>query len=296
LPPVEVILTVVAVIPPVLPDWPRALTQSPTAREEAAVDCVSDNVVEVPIVIFSFCVFGALVFLAPFLGCAKPLSRVPSTETEVPLTAVTSPLAIVTFAPANDPRPFEPLPLDPLGGPLPPPGNPAAPLGGPLVPEGLPPSDPVPLAPPRPVAHFPVDEGWLIVIERAVTVVLDFLAGVPVTVRQSPTATADSVSVTLSEKVVDEVHSTVVWPELVLCTSMVVPEIDATLPLATPPDPGDEAAPASLDSPTMTVPRRTAMMAPPHLRAALASREPFIKMVVSFRTAFTGSFARRVKE
>jgi hypothetical protein len=54
LPPVEVILTVVAVIPPVLPDWPKALTQSPTAREEAAVDCVSDNVVEVPIAIFSF--------------------------------------------------------------------------------------------------------------------------------------------------------------------------------------------------------------------------------------------------
>jgi hypothetical protein len=50
LPPVEVILTVVAVTPPVLPDWPNALTQSPTAKEEAAVDCVSDNVVELSIV------------------------------------------------------------------------------------------------------------------------------------------------------------------------------------------------------------------------------------------------------
>jgi hypothetical protein len=230
LPPVEVILTVVAVISPVLPDWPKALTQSPTASEEAAVDCVSDNVVELAIVIFSFCVFGVLVFLALFVGFAEPLSRVPKTETEVPSTAVTSPLAIVTFAPTNDPRPFEPLPLDPLGGPLPPPGNPPDPLGGPLVPEGLPPSDPVPLAPPRPAAHFPDDEGSLIVIERAVTVVLDFLAGVPVTIRQSPTATADSVSVTVSEKIVVEVHSTVVWPELVLWTSMVVPEIEATLP------------------------------------------------------------------
>jgi hypothetical protein len=291
-----VILTVDAVMPPVLPDWPNALTQSPTAREEAAVDCVSDNVVELSIVIFSFCVFGVLVFLALFVGCAKPLSRVPNIETEVPLTAVTSPLAIVTFAPANDPRPFEPLPLDPLGGPLPPPGNPADPLGGPLVPGGLPPSDPDPLAPPRPVAHFPVDEGWLIVIKRAVTVVLDFLAGVPVTVRQSPTATADSVSVTVSEKVVDEVHSTVVWPELVLWTSMVVPEIEATLPLATPPDPVDEVAPASRDSPTMTVVRRTAITAPTHLRAALSSPETFIKMVVSFGTALTGSSAWRVKE
>jgi hypothetical protein len=146
------------------------------------------------------------------------------------------------------------------------------------------------------VAHFPVDKGRLIVIERAVTVVLDFLAGVPVTVRQSPTATSDSVSVTVSEKVVDEVHSTVVWPELVLWTSIVVPEIEATLPLATPPDPVDEAAPASLDNPTMTVVRRTAMMMPTHLRAAFASPEPFIKMVVSFRTALTGSSARWVKE
>jgi hypothetical protein len=58
----------------------------------------------------------------------------------------------------------------------------------------------------------------------------------------------------------------------------------------------DEAAPASLDNPTMTVVRRTAMMMPTHLRAAFASPEPFIKMVVSFRTALTGSSARRVKE
>jgi hypothetical protein len=111
---------------------------------------------------------------------------------------------------------------------------------------------------------LPDDEGWLRVIERAVTSVLDFLAGVPVTVRQSPTAMADSVSVTVSEKVVDEVHATVVWPALALWTSIVVPEIEATLPLATP---GDEAAPASLDSPTMTVPKKTAMTAVPQRRA-----------------------------
>jgi hypothetical protein len=75
------------------------------------VDCVSDNVVELPIVIFSFCVFGVLAFLVLFVGLEKPLSRVPDSETDAPLTAVTLPLAIVTFAPANDPRPFEPLPL-----------------------------------------------------------------------------------------------------------------------------------------------------------------------------------------
>jgi hypothetical protein len=230
------------------------------------VDCVSDRVVEVATVILSFCVFGVLTFLVLLVGLENPLRSVPDTESEVPLTAVTSPLAIVTFAPANDPRPFEPLPLDPLGGPLPPPGKPPDPLGGPLVPEGLPPNDPAPPAPPRPPVHLPDDDGWLIEIERAVTLVFDFLAGVPVTVTQSPTATAESVSVTVSENVVDDVHSTVVCPELVLCTSMVVPEIEATLPLATPPVPPDDAAPASLDSPTMTVPKRTAMTALLHLR------------------------------
>jgi hypothetical protein len=135
---------------------------------------------------------------------------------------------------------------------------------------------------------LPDDEGWLIAIERAVTSVLDFVAGAPVTVRQSPTATADSVSVTLSEKVVDEVHSTVVWPELVLWTSIVVPEIEATLPLATPPDPVDEAAPAPLDSPTIIAPK-TAMMAPPRFLAAWTSPEPFIKMVVIAESNFLGA-------
>jgi hypothetical protein len=88
LPPVEVIVTVVAVTSPVLPVLPKALKQPPTAREEAAVDCVSDNVVEVAIVIFR-CVFGAPVFLALFVSFLKPLNRVPDTDTEVPLTAVT---------------------------------------------------------------------------------------------------------------------------------------------------------------------------------------------------------------
>jgi hypothetical protein len=264
LPPVEVILTVVAVTSPVLPDTPKALTQSPTARAEAAVDWVSDNVVDVARAILSFCVFGVLTFLVLLVGREKPLSRVPDTETDAPVTAVTLPLAMARSAPANDPGPFAPLPPAPLGGPLPPPGNPPPPLGAPPAPGGLPANDPAPPIPARPAAHLPDDEGWLRVIERAVTSVLDFLAGVPVTVRQSPTAMADSVSVTVSEKVVDEVHATVVWPALALWTSIVVPEIEATLPLATP---GDEAAPASLDSPTMTVPKKTAMTAVPQRRA-----------------------------
>ena len=90
----EVILTVVAVTSPVLPDTPKALTQSPTARAEAAVDWVSDNVVDVARAILSFCVFGVLTFLVLLVGREKPLSRVPDTETDAPVTAVTLPLAM----------------------------------------------------------------------------------------------------------------------------------------------------------------------------------------------------------
>jgi hypothetical protein len=50
----------------------------------------------------------------------------------------------------------------------------------------------------------------LIVIDRAATVVLDFFDGVPVTVRQSPTATALRVSVAVSENVVLGVQLTAV--------------------------------------------------------------------------------------
>jgi hypothetical protein len=127
--------------------------------------------------------------------------------------------------------------------------------------------------------------------------VLDFLAGVPVAVTQSPTATADSVSVTVSENLVDDVQSTVVCPELVLWTSMVVPEIEATLPLATPAVPPDDAAPASLDNPTMTVPKRTAMTALLHLRVKWAAwAELFIEMVVSFGTALTCPMSGRNRD
>jgi hypothetical protein len=100
-----------------------------------------------------------------------------------------------------------------------------------------------------PLVHAPLVDGLEIVMERAVMVVLDFFAGVPVTIRQSPTATALSVSVAVSENVVDGVQATDVCA-VVLCTSMVLPLMVATLPLATLPRPvAAGAAPAPPDSP-----------------------------------------------
>jgi hypothetical protein len=92
--------------------------------------------------------------------------------------------------------------------------------------------------------HVPDDVALLIVMDRAATVVLDFFDGVPVTVRQSPTATALRVSVAVSENVVLVVQLTDVCPSVALCTSIVVPEMEATLPLAPAPA-GAVAAPAA---------------------------------------------------
>ena len=95
-------------------------------------------------------------------------------------------------------------------------------------------------------------------MDRAATVVLDFFDGVPVTVRQSPTATALTVSVAVSENVVVGVQLTEVWPSVALCTSIVVPEMEATLPLAPAPV-GAVAAPASAPMPRTTVAQSAAI-------------------------------------
>jgi hypothetical protein len=112
--------------------------------------------------------------------------------------------------------------------------------------------------------HVPEVEGWLIETDRAVMVVFDDLAGVPVTVKQSPTTTALSVTASVWENVVDEVVLTVVCPALALWTSMEVPVIDATLPLADPPGLGGvDAAPAVDDRATTAA--TASMTAPPVL-------------------------------
>jgi hypothetical protein len=89
-------------------------------------------------------------------------------------------------------------------------------------------------------------------------VVLDFFAFVPVTVRQSPTATALTVSVSVSVNDVVVVHETAVCPAVGLCTCMVVPEIDATLPLAPPLGAEAASAPADIPKTTDVVSRTTA--------------------------------------
>jgi hypothetical protein len=109
--------------------------------------------------------------------------------------------------------------------------------------------------------QVPVADGLLIVMDRAAMVVLDFLAGVPVTVTQSPAATALMVSVAVALKVVVVVQLTDVCA-VVLCTSMDVPLIDATLPLA-PVPPGPGAAPATDDSPSTMATDRNAAPASP---------------------------------
>jgi hypothetical protein len=91
-------------------------------------------------------------------------------------------------------------------------------------------------------------------IVLAAIVVLDDFDGVPVTVRQSPTAIALCVWVAVCENVVVPVQLTVVCPVLAFWTSMDDPVIEATLPLAAPPDPlGGVAAPALAVRPMRTV-------------------------------------------
>jgi hypothetical protein len=168
------------------------------------------------VVILSFSVFGLAVFLAALFDLLVEalnvwLSNVPVSETVDPETAVTLPLANVKLPPANLCAPEPPAPRLgklPLGGvPVPPPVRPAPPPNPPRPPTAPPPNPP---APPTPVAQVPDDVAVLIVIDRAATVLLDFLDGVPVTVRQSPTATTLSVSVAVSENVVLAVQLTAV--------------------------------------------------------------------------------------
>ncbi len=85
--------------------------------------------------------------------------------------------------------------------------------------------------------HEPLELAVVTVIERAAMVVLDFFEGVPVTLTQSPAATALTASVTVLENCVVDVQLTVVWPELAFCTSMfdALALSAATLPLAPSP-------------------------------------------------------------
>jgi hypothetical protein len=278
-PPVDVIRTVVAVTAPVVLAGPNALTQSPTANAVDVVDWVSVRVVVDPVVIFSFSVFTIGFFLAALLDLLVEalnvvLSTVPDSDTVDPETAVTLPLANVKLPPPNPAPPAPRRGKLPLGGvPVPPPVRPAPPPNPPNPPRAPPPNPPA--APPGPAAHVPDVVALLIVMDRAATVVLDFFDGVPVTVRQSPTATALRVSVAVSENVVVGVQLTEVCPSVALCTSIVVPEMEATLPLAPAPG-GAVAAPAA---PPMPMTTETQSAAVPAGTAQRPKRRPWCRVV-----------------
>ena len=85
--------TVVAVTAPVLLAVPNAVTQSPTATAEDVVVWVSDSVVDVPVVILSFCVLGFVCFVDFEVDerLKSWLRSVPDIETVEPLIAVDLP-------------------------------------------------------------------------------------------------------------------------------------------------------------------------------------------------------------
>ena len=80
--------------------------------------------------------------------------------------------------------------------------------------------------------HDPEDDAAVTEMLRAAMVVFDDFEGVPVTVTQAPAANELTDSVTDLENVVVPVQLTAVWPVLAFCTSIVVPDTAATLPLA----------------------------------------------------------------
>jgi hypothetical protein len=188
--------TVVAVTEPFAADFPNALTQSPTARADAVVACVSVNVVDDDKVTFRFSALGVVGFVVVLdlvvVGRANEPSKIPDIDTVDPLMAVTFPLPIEKLRPPNPALPLKaPLPLElPLAPPpskppgRPPPGKPPLRPAKPPAPNPLRPAVPAP----APVVQVPEEEAVLMTMVFAAIVVFDDLEGVPVTVMQSPTA------------------------------------------------------------------------------------------------------------
>ena len=152
------------------------------------------------------------------------LMLMPDTVTVEPLTPVTLPEAMARLARAL--RKLERPPLHPAEARTRPAlGAPAATGAAAAAAEAAAARDlrrrrPA-AAPRRPRAlHDPDELAVLTVMVRAAIVVLDFFEGVPLTVTQSPLASALTASVTVLENVVDVLQFTVVCPELAFWTSM----------------------------------------------------------------------------
>ncbi|MGA2037062.1 MAG: hypothetical protein ABSH04_05700 [Acidimicrobiales bacterium] len=153
---------------------------------------------------------------------APPLRRTPSKVKPPDDTWVTFPEAKAKLRKFLAPDGREPL----VGNVLP--LGRVPPFGG-LKP---PPPPKPPRAPVPDVVQLPLESGWVTVTLEAVTgpLVAPLEAGVPVTVTQSPTVTADTDAVSVWVKVVVEVQLTVTWPLWEFWTSIDVPVIDATVP------------------------------------------------------------------
>jgi hypothetical protein len=231
---VEVMCTESAVTDPLLAAGPIATTQSPTARSFELADCVVMTVVLLDVVSFRFCVFGGVNFFEFFepleLLCGKfpGDSVMPDTDSVAPLTAVTFPEATVKL-----PSRLRMAPPGFFGGP-PLPLRPAKPWPEPVRNWKLPPPGTGTGPPldwkPRPSVHDPVELAGVTLMFCTAMVVLDVFDGVPVAFTQLPTVMEATVSETVLENWVVEVQPTVVWPVLGFCTSMVEPEMAATLP------------------------------------------------------------------
>jgi hypothetical protein len=271
--------TVSAVTEPLVAAGPKADTQSPTARAPEVTDCVVFTGVELDVVTLRVSVLGfaGRVFLLFDLLGALTLPgeiEMPEMVSVDPLTAVTLPDAMSKLAncfrklfpadppPGNDRAP----PSGKFCGPPPPPEPPRnwnPPAGGPPDPVAER-KLPAPFVGPQVPLLLGVDKVRL----RAAIVVFDFFDADPVAVRQSPTATALTDSVTLLENVVVDVQLTVVWPLFGFCTSMLDALSAATLPVAPVGLFEVEAAPAEALEPSIPAANRVAAPVP-RMRAQL---------------------------
>jgi hypothetical protein len=245
----------VAAMAPVSLAGPRAVTHWPMAKLEELVVEVCEYVVLEPVVTsiasvedvagfagvlaadlffdfdFDFDLpfdfdFG---FEVDFVEVAPPLRMTPSTVKLPDEIWVTFPVAKAKFAKLR----AAPDGKEPRVGKLPPFGN-VPPAVGRKLPLPRPKAAPGPPAP-KPlavVAQIPPALGWTtMTLVPAIGPLVEFFeAGFPVTVTQSPTATSDTVEVTVWVKVVEGVQLTVTCPVSGFWTSIELPVTAATLP------------------------------------------------------------------
>lgn len=194
----------VAVIAPVWPAGPRAVTHLPVARLELPVLEVWVYVVLALVVTSMDVVAGLVVVVVEELEGrpAAPLRNTPSMVNPLEDTWVTLPVAKAKLRNAPLPPGTEPR----LGNV--PPGV------VPLPRKPPPPKPPPPKPPAAAVVQLPLAAACVMVTLVAVTgpLAAPLEAGVPVAVTQSPTATAAAVADTVWVKAVVGVQLTVTWP------------------------------------------------------------------------------------